>query len=73
MAATKKSFDAVQMMRSIRDTLSEQIKGMTFEEERNYIRKRLREENVEGTSGTDTGETGETGHAGQAPEDMGKS
>lgn len=70
MAAIKKSFDAVQMMRSIRDTLSEQIKGMTFEEERDYIRKRLREENAEGISGTDTGETG---HAGQAPEDMRKS
>lgn len=70
MATNKKSFDAVQMMRSIRNTLSEQIKGMTFEEERDYIRKRLREENAEEISGTDTRETA---HAGQAAEDMEKS
>ena len=33
MARTEKQFDAVQMMRSIRDRISEEIKGMTFEEE----------------------------------------
>jgi len=38
---TKKKFDAVKMMRKIRDELSEEIKDMTFEEEKRYIRKKL--------------------------------
>ena len=42
MARTEKQFDAVQMMRSIRDRISEEIKGMTFEEEQAYIREGLR-------------------------------
>ena len=33
MNRTKKQFDAVEMMRSIRNELSEQIEGMTLEEE----------------------------------------
>ena len=33
MPMNKKPFDAVRMIRSIRDALSEQIKDMTFEEE----------------------------------------
>jgi hypothetical protein len=33
MNRTKKQFDAVEMMRSIRNKLSEQIEGMTLEEE----------------------------------------
>ena len=33
MTPGNKSFDAVQMMRSIRDELNEQIKSMTFEHE----------------------------------------
>ena len=43
MARTEKQFDAVQMMRSIRDRISEEIKGMTFEEEQAYICERLRD------------------------------
>ena len=43
MARTEKQFDAVQMMRSIRDRISEDIKGMTFEEEQAYIREGLRD------------------------------
>ncbi len=39
MARTEKQFDAVQMMRSIRDRISEEIKGMTFDEEQAYIRE----------------------------------
>ena len=31
MARTEKQSDAMQMMRSIRDRISEEIKGMTFE------------------------------------------
>ena len=33
MSRTKKTFDAVEMMRSIRDKLSARIEGMTLEEE----------------------------------------
>ncbi len=33
MSRTEKKFDAVAMMRSIRDAISAQIQGMTLEEE----------------------------------------
>jgi len=33
MTRTEKTFDAVSMMRSIRDRLSAEIEGMTLEEE----------------------------------------
>ncbi len=33
MAKVEKQFDAVRMMRSIRGRMSEDIRGMTFEEE----------------------------------------
>ncbi len=42
MAISNKPFDAVRMMCLIRDKLSEQISGMTFEEEQAYIRQRYR-------------------------------
>ena len=41
MKKNKKSFDAVHIMRQIRDRLSEQCKDMTFEEQKQYIRARL--------------------------------
>ncbi len=41
MKKNKKSFDAVHMMRRIRDSLSEQCKDMTFEEQKQYMRERL--------------------------------
>lgn len=37
MSNTKKSFDSVKMMRSIRDSLSSKIEGMTLEEEREWL------------------------------------
>jgi hypothetical protein len=37
MSSVKKQFDAVEMMRSIRDRLSAQIQGMTLEEEREWL------------------------------------
>ncbi len=37
MSSTKKKFDAVEMMRSIRDKLSAQIEGMTLEEELEWL------------------------------------
>ena len=36
---TKKKFDAVKMMRDIRDKIDKDIEGMTFEEEKEYFRK----------------------------------
>lgn len=50
MAKIEKQFDAVQMMRSIRDRMSEEIRDMTFEEEEAYIRQRLHDEST-GISG----------------------
>jgi hypothetical protein len=41
MKKREKPFDAVRMMRQIRDRLSEQCKEMTFEEQQQYIRERL--------------------------------
>ena len=41
MKKSEKSFDAVQMMRQLRDRLSTQCKDMTFEEQKRYIRERL--------------------------------
>lgn len=43
MAMIEKKFDAVQMMRSIRDRISDEIDGMTFEEEQTYIKRHLRD------------------------------
>lgn len=47
MTPSKKPFDAVQMMRSIRDELNKQTKGMTFEQEQAWIRKQLHEQPME--------------------------
>ena len=41
---TEKPFDAVRMMRQIRDEIGKQIRDMTFEQEQRYIRKRLHED-----------------------------
>jgi type II secretory pathway predicted ATPase ExeA len=38
---TEKKFDSVQMMREARDRISRDIAGMTFEQEKAYIRERL--------------------------------
>ena len=40
MSSTKKAFDAVEMMRAIRDNLSAQIEGMTLEDERKWLASR---------------------------------
>ena len=37
MSRTEKKFDAVAMMRSIRDRISAQIEGMTLEEELKWL------------------------------------
>lgn len=41
MAKNEKTFDAVRLMRSIRNDLNEQMRGMTFEEQQAYIHERL--------------------------------
>jgi len=44
---SEKTFDAVQTMREIRDALSVEIAGMTYEEERRYIEKNLGEKSAQ--------------------------
>ena len=63
MKTNNKPFDAVQMMRSIRDKLSEQISGMTFEEEQTYIRQHLRDEPTDGIWGAGLEDSVQTGRA----------
>lgn len=42
MAERSRHFDAVEMMREIRDKLTETFKNLTIEEQKRYIRERLR-------------------------------
>lgn len=37
----EKQFDAVQLMRDLREKLSREVEGMSYEEEKEYIRKRV--------------------------------
>jgi hypothetical protein len=39
----EKKFDAIKVMREIRDKISEEIKNMTYEQERAYLDKLLAE------------------------------
>ena len=39
---TKKEFDAVDMMRSIREKIGKEIQGMLFKQEKEYLKKRTR-------------------------------
>ena len=41
MKKAKEEYDAVGTMREIRDRLSAQIEGMSFEEEKRFIRKHI--------------------------------
>ena len=51
---TRKDFDSVRMMRELRDRISRDIDGMTFEQEKAYIRARLeRAREVPATSNND--------------------
>jgi hypothetical protein len=38
---TIKKFDAVEEMRRIRQLVSDEIKGMSFQEEKKYLKKRV--------------------------------
>jgi hypothetical protein len=48
---TEKQFDAVKAMREIRDEISREIQGMSFEQEREYIEKHLKSEREEERAG----------------------
>ncbi len=50
MKTKKKKFDAVKSMRQIRDRMSKEIMNMTFEEEKEYIRKILSSKNEKSES-----------------------
>ena len=39
---TEKKFDAVKAMREIREEISREIQGMSFEQEKDYIESSLR-------------------------------
>jgi len=41
MKKNERKFDSVKLMREIRDRLSEQFKGMNFEEQKQYMRQRI--------------------------------
>ena len=43
---TEKDFDAVKMMREIRDQVSREIMNMTYEEEKAYLKKHLEKKPV---------------------------
>jgi hypothetical protein len=47
METTKKEkqFDAVKMMREIRDKISSETQNMTYEEQKEYINQKLSENN----------------------------
>jgi hypothetical protein len=49
MSKDEKKFDAVQMMREIRDKISIETQNMTFEELKAYIKKRLAEPQTAGS------------------------
>jgi hypothetical protein len=38
----EKDFDAVQLMRSLRDQLGQETAGVSFKEEKEYIRNRIK-------------------------------
>jgi len=39
---SEKEFDAVKMMREIRDKLSEEFQNMSYEEQKRYIREKIK-------------------------------
>jgi len=41
---SKKKFDAVKMMREIRDKLSKEFMNLSYEEQKRYIRERIKSE-----------------------------
>jgi hypothetical protein len=69
MTREKKRFDAVEMMRSMRDKMSEKIEGMTLEEELAWLASqdlgdpfltRLRDKTAQRTASTDAAKNRDT-------------
>ncbi len=50
MSEPNKDFDSVRLMRELRDQISRDIEGMTFEQEKAYIRERLEQAREDGES-----------------------
>jgi hypothetical protein len=48
---TKKTFDAVKMMRDIRDKVSSETQGMSFDELKKYIESRVQKGELHHSSG----------------------
>ncbi|HZD60752.1 MAG TPA: hypothetical protein VE439_09920 [Anaerolineae bacterium] len=46
MKKSKKEFDAVNMMREIRDKLSKEFSGMSYDEQKKYIKERTKPRKV---------------------------
>ncbi|MDQ1317268.1 MAG: hypothetical protein QG588_919 [Candidatus Poribacteria bacterium] len=42
---TEKKFDSVKMMREIRDKLSKEFINMSYEEQKKYIKDRIKKQN----------------------------
>ena len=66
MAKNEKPFDAVRMMRSIRNDFEERMRGMTFDEEQAYIRERLQSRSADSISGADVARIMPTGHTAES-------
>ncbi|MYD31104.1 MAG: hypothetical protein F4201_04810 [Nitrospira sp. SB0677_bin_15] len=66
MAKVEKQFDAVRMMRLIRDRMSEEIRDMTFEEEQACIRQRLNDEPTDVIADAGLKDSSQAGYAREA-------
>jgi hypothetical protein len=60
----QKSFDAVRCMREIRDALSREFQGMSFEEKQRYIRERVHVHPTEDSSGKYAAQPADAGDGG---------
>ena len=49
MKKTKKQINAVRLMRALRDSLSEQMQHMTFEQQHRFIADRIRAPHLRAT------------------------
>ena len=54
MGKTKGAYDAVRTMREIRDRLSYQMRDMSYEEERKFIKERLAKATAQRRRGSTT-------------------
>ena len=69
MNQVEKPIDAVRMMRSIRDRISKEMRGMTFEEQQEYIYARLPAEAV-AYFAADTEDSNKNAQASRSSDDL---